>query len=588
MTYKGALKDAVGHWGLRLCALLSAGLLFLAVFFAPVVANAVAPSVPDAIQPSVADDTQPGVADDTQPSVADGTQPSAADLLGQEEGQPEEELSEVVASLGYQPEILLLCEEGVQAQTDESVRALMETLTYMNHSFYKTRGVADVSFDGYSAIVVYVAPTASLDQALAERLLDARIPVLLVGQGGMEQLLGGTQSVKGAFVARYTFFDTQQVGLMIGESEMTLPTKWDKAMGGEIGTLAGEPVPLAFTQDNVTAIAYFDGEQDSMRAILADIVTDWLWPYKDSPPAYASYLVLDQVYPFESVEKLMAITQMMIELNVPYTINVMPIYDNAHYPAMQQFCDYLRYAQSRGASIVMRTPLARLAETNVEEMRERTALAYESYVQYGVYPLALAAPESYLFTQEGLDVLRSVRTVLLFQSGDEYELSDRNPAYADGHYVIAPAYTAGNNLYVNTYTNAVYLDIDTDLATLREQMVDYLASPVPLRSVWSLSNSLYVGDHVFSNTLEGEVLFDQEPVSLTYVAPEYDEDFDFNRGFLKYMTDQIESSNQLILTLVFTSSAIFVVLIYLARRQMRRQFLLRSHQEEFKDKGVGA
>ena len=87
--------------------------------------------------------------------------------------------------------------------------------------------------------------------------------------------------------------------------------------------------------------------------------------------------------------------------NVPYVLCVMPIYANADYPAMKRFCEVLRYAQSRGAGIVMHVPQVTLANVTVEDLQKNIANAYSAYSRYGVYPLAIEAPDVWLMSEKG-------------------------------------------------------------------------------------------------------------------------------------------------------------------------------------------
>ena len=73
---------------------------------------------------------------------------------------------------------------------------------------------------------------------------------------------------------------------------------------------------------------------------------------------------------------------------------------------MKRFCEVLRYAQSRGAGIVMHVPQVTLVNVTVEELQENIANAYSAYSRYGVYPLAIEAPDVWLMSEKGQDVLR--------------------------------------------------------------------------------------------------------------------------------------------------------------------------------------
>ena len=144
--------------------------------------------------------------------------------------------------------------------------------------------------------------------------------------------------------------------------------------------------------------------QEAQCAFLSTLLQTWLWPYKNSPTAYGQYLVLDRIYPFADPERLLSLVEMLETENVPYVLCVMPIYANADYPAMKRFCEVLRYAQSRGAGIVMHVPQVTLANVTVEGLQENIANAYSAYSRYGVYPLAIEAPDVWLMSEKGHNI----------------------------------------------------------------------------------------------------------------------------------------------------------------------------------------
>ncbi len=242
-------------------------------------------------------------------------------------------------------------------------------------------------------------------------------------------------------------------------------------------------------------MAYFDPSQEAQCAFLSTLLQTWLWPYKNSPTAYGQYLVLDRIYPFTDPEWLLSLVEMLETENVPYVLCVMPIYANADYPAMKRFCEVLRYAQSRGAGIVMHVPQVTLVNVTVEDLQENIANAYSAYSRYGVYPLAIEAPDVWLMSEKGQDALRGWRTVFLFQSDEALfgEKQAENTALRDGHQIVAPAY-ADATAFTNAYAQAIYLDPTEDIETLRTQVNRLKNSRTALKKLSDVEGIVYAGD----------------------------------------------------------------------------------------------
>ena len=80
---------------------------------------------------------------------------------------------------------------------------------------------------------------------------------------------------------------------------------------------------------------------------------------------------------------------------------------------MKRFCEYLRYVQSKGVGIILRVPFVSIEQVEAEELTRHIALAYEAYAMYGVYPMAIEAPKTWLQCENGLEALRGFLTVPL-------------------------------------------------------------------------------------------------------------------------------------------------------------------------------
>ncbi len=81
------------------------------------------------------------------------------------------------------------------------------------------------------------------------------------------------------------------------------------------------------------------------------------------------------------------------------------------------------------------------------------------------------------------------------------------------------------------------------------------------------------------NTLEwidGVFLVNDEPTTLDYASYVSDDDYEYDKGLVQYLTEQIRFSNNVLITFVSVSSLMFAVMIILLRRSMRWQMLHRK------------
>ena len=177
-------------------------------------------------------------------------------------------------------------------------------------------------------------------------------------------------------------------------------------------------------------------------------------------------------------------------------------------------------------------------------------------------------------SEKGQDALRGWRTVFLFQSDEALygEKSAENTALRDGHQIVAPAYD-DTTAFTNAYAQAIYLDPAEDIETLRTQVKRLKNSRAALKKLSDIEGIVYAGD-VYVHFYPSEGLYvNGEATSLVYQRFEYDEDYVYDRGFVQYMTDQIQASNKLILAFVVVACTIFIAGMIISRRTTRRQLL---------------
>ncbi|MDD6050139.1 MAG: DUF2334 domain-containing protein [Clostridiales bacterium] len=478
--------------------------------------------------------------------------------------------------------ILVLADTQADRVSEANLAELRRFMAYSALRCDYADAWREVTLDGYDAVIVVVAEDRAINEQTAYALRTGERPVFVVGSGALEQL-ARTVQVNGSIVVRCETESGSTSELLLSQSEMILLEGEGAAIGGTL-YVESQTYPLCKTLGHVTQMAYCDAQEPLMAAALANYLQAWMWPYQNDPISYGQYLVLDNVYPFYEPEDLMAITDMLREEGVPYAVCVMPVYDNADYPSMKRFCEWLRYIQSTGAGIVLHAPLVSLEMVDMTQYMKQLNTAYSAYTRYGVYPLAIEAPEAYLFSKRGLEAIAGFRTVLLFRSDDH--LSDRaegeNLAWYDGHQVLAPCMQDGGAL-TTAYAQAIYLDVNEDVDTLRRYVQTLKRSRRALKSLVDMDNAVYMGSDYVFRSATGVVEVNGEIVSLAYEPFEY-EDYKFDRGFEQYLTNQILTSNRHIMTFVLVASTVFIAAILLSRRAMRWDILHRKH---YKPASVG-
>ncbi len=469
--------------------------------------------------------------------------------------------------------ILFISSEGSGGSSSRAMEELRRLALYGNWNCRFQDVSAPVDLTDCQRIILCVDKGVSLPQESALALRRSGLPVFVVGSGGLSQLTR-TRELEGTLVLRTETESRQNNDVLLSDTSVTLMQRTGDSLGGTL-FVGATAYPLCSTVENITHLAYFDPASASMCTYLSSCLQLWAWPYENAPISYGQYLVLDKVYPFDDPARLLEITDMLEEESIPYALTVMPLYSNAEYPAMKRFCEFLTYAQSRGAGIILHAPRVTLLNTEAEDIQEHMEIAYQAYTQYGVYPLAIEAPEVWLQSEKGLSILGGFRTVFLFSSDEPVygQPLSINLAWKDGHQLIAQARSDALS-YTDAYAQAIYLDINQDVETLRQQVQRIKSSRRTLKSLRDMENSVYIGSDYLHQAPETGITFNGKPVQTIYQPFTYPEDYRYDRGFVQNLTEQIESGNHLIMIFVLVACTFFILSILLARRSMRQELLL--------------
>ncbi|MHC1786963.1 MAG: DUF2334 domain-containing protein [Christensenellales bacterium] len=450
--------------------------------------------------------------------------------------------------------------------------AVAQSLLLMSLDFHVVNPMESVDVSPFSGIVLLVDPHTPLSEELVSSVTKSELPLFIIGPGGIDSFIDA-RWVEGCFSVDCTLLNGAEASLLMPQASLCFPLGWDKDLGGSIGLLEGRRSPLCTRTGSITCLSWFDSDSEIMRNVLSDHLAQWLWPYRGRPTRFGSYIVLEEVYPFEDPDLLLRQGDFLFTHGIPFAVEVMPIQKNAEYPAMKRFCETLVYLQSRGAFIAMHVPLNGLQALDLEALREAIRASFEAYVQYGVYPLALSAPSDYLWSEKGLAALRGVKTILL-HAGSQTTIADRNLSFADGHLLLAPS-ELKTKLVTDVYASALYLDVHQNPEALYEQLLSMKG--MHIKSLWDIDNILYIGDSVLRNRGRN-LAFDGEPKSLAYQPFKY-ELHNYNRGITQYLTEQIRASNQVLVLLVFLAAGAFLLIVLAARLQMRKQFISVAEDE---------
>jgi len=492
-------------------------------------------------------------------------------------------------------DILFIYDEDLSIKGKENVAVIADILTYMGYgTSYRTVNESSGMLDNFDSILFY-HESDSVSSTFLEELESTSCKIMMVGGGSPDEIL---ETLKLDYSPLRLRESVVKISYKVGHRETeTALIKADNAImfqedfrysSGQMEAM-GKSSPLFVRGQRFTCMGVFDNESEILKAALSEQISIWKWPFDNEPNSYPQYIIFDNVYPFFSNERLMQAVRLMDRKGIPYSITVMPVYQNTEYPAMKHFCEVLSYAQSKGASIILKAPLINTEKPSLEDINKRITTAIDAYNKYGVYPIAIEAPNSWIHESLGMDVLKRFSTVILYpDKKNSWSDSDGyNTVYSDGHHLIAPAVLSNSSLdsnLIKTYPTALFLDINTDIENLEEQIEQIQQSEVSLRSLWLTKHTVYTNDRVVSFR-DGILTVNGKVQSMEFKPFTYPEKFDFNRGIIGKMAESMDRENKRLLVIVTVISIIFIIFIAIARYQNRKRFLFKRTSEQGSDGG---
>lgn len=496
-----------------------------------------------------------------------GTEPSGAPAVPQTPG-----------------EVLILYPDEMNDAQRDNLRMVVQTFTYLGHTAdYLPQSMGAELLSQYASVVcVSLEENEALNRALLHytgRLyLLEKLPSYVPDPTACPRQSVSAGAVGG--VAEYTLEGDRTFTEAVSLTGTEIPSEATYTAGTLcIGTseTGGRTWPLVSGWGNTRYLPLADYTTPFARAVLLQEFTLWLWPYDDKPHSYAQFLVVDALYPFTDPKALLALVEQMVKEKTPFVLSVMPIYENADFPAMQQFCEVLRYAQANGGAVILHAPIVQNA-LNVETLQQKLTDATQNYFDNGVYPVALEIPESWTYNAELRSTLGRYRTLFLYEDGVTGSALDLALATNDfvrlGAQVVAPALSLdGRGVgYLDCCATAVYLDSGAGLDASMDTVYAALNTAVPLKSLWDMQQTVYLNESGLL-TWDGNALtVNGERVSLDYTPQEPVENYDYKRTIYYRATANLAGQNRVLIFFVVVALAVFLVSIYLARRQMKKRF----------------
>jgi uncharacterized protein YdaL len=488
-----------------------------------------------------------------------------------------------------QADILLLYSKNITEEQVKDVASIADILTYMGYKVSYSNIENSIGKLGEFSNVIIYSTNEKENNDFINELCSSNNKVMIIGGKIIQQIrdkLKLSVTCKNIIDYRYNVaYDFSKNNSV----EVSNNDKDSIILEGDVsyksGRVTGKNIDGFFCTrvDKFTHMVTYNAKSDILKAILTQEIALWMWPYKGLPHSYAQYVVFDEVYPFTNPDKLMKIADFMRKNNIPYAISAMPIYENTNFLSMKRFCEVLTYMQANGGAVILHYPIIQSDEMTASDIQKKINTALSAYTAYGVYPIALEAPNNWMYSDVGKEIMRRFRTIVLKNSEENGWTTNEmnNGIYSDGHNIISQALTNGDDSasIIKYHSSAVYLDVNEDMEELTKKIQAIKNSEISVNSMWALGQAVYTDKIaiVYENSilkLQGNV------VQLEYIPFEYDDKLNYKKNGFDNLKEVMAQNNRILLAGIFISIIIFISFILIARYKNHKKFFYSDDQGE--------
>lgn len=516
------------------------------------------------------------------------------DSLAEEAQAEDAPGKEADAGASRQGDILVVYPvEADRLTAEDDLAAIAQALLYLRYTadYVEVREAAQAIGQYDRVIWCATAEAARMDTSVLSGYGGS---LLVLGRAdgleemGIRQATAGNGEMIG--VASYPFWEDEPYsasvrllnpGMVTGET-------------GSVGTISigDRTIPLVSCRERLRYVALADYTGSFARAVLTQEIAGWLWPYESRMHTYAEYIVLDQVYPFTDPYRLNEIVCALVEKRMPFVISVMPVYQNADYPAMTQFCEVLRYAQANGGAVILHAPIIQNG-VEKDELVQQLTTAMNSYLSQDVYPLALEIPSEWLFRDDLNSVLVDFKTLFLADT-DAFRLQ---PARTLGlkEYIrlgsqqIVPALKVDETgvTPITCCASAVYLNVSEMEEELLLDIIERVKdAPVPMMSLWEMDEAVYMNNGGYL-TWDRSILMVSGRQRFNVFKPRQAPDgFNYHRDAYYRFVANLSNQNHTLIGVSAAVQLLFFLLSIRSRRQMHKRFLKKISREKSEEDHV--
>lgn len=290
-----------------------------------------------------------------------------------------------------------------------------------------------------------------------------------------------------------------------------------------------------------------------------------------------TYLVLDEVYPFDDLNEIIKKIDYLYELGIPFIISAMPIFNNTDLGAMQKYAEVLRYAEAKGGVIILHFPSIykdKIININMDELINKMTIAYTSFINYFVYPRAIDIPEDFIYHNRINDYLKFSNTLFLTENEEKITLSNNNFTVSSFNTVVEKiAYEKFNKDIKYNGNIGISITGNIEFNDFKRILEDLDRNQVYFNNFSYVDSNLSIEGNTISSK-EGLLYLNNKNVTVQKFISrdEFKSMFEQEKSEVDNSSMNLSFTNRFIVVITVIASFIFIIIVIRSRKIDRNKF----------------
>lgn len=290
------------------------------------------------------------------------------------------------------------------------------------------------------------------------------------------------------------------------------------------------------------------------------------------------FFMLDEAYPFDDLNELLKKIDYLYNKGIPFIISSMPIFNNQNSEAMKRYMEVLRYAESRGGSIILHYPYIYQKDNvsaDIKEISSKMAMSQKSFQDYLVYATAIDISEDWLYFSDINKYLDTSNTLFITPIDEDIKISKYNIKINKKENVIEKVpYNNFNNKdnYLNNI--AITLRSDTDFEVFKNNLNTIKENKIYFNDFMNMNSYVHMREDIIKKE-NGNIFLNNINVnSQKFISIK-----DFENMFIREVEDttnneeiDLSYANRWIILLTTIASFIFLIIGIRSRNLDRNKF----------------